>query len=66
MTEFAVKFSVPMIVYVKAKDEADARRIFDDYDSRTEEEHVMLEEFHDDEEAQDIPLVITSVENLDE
>lgn len=64
MTDFAVKFMVPMFVYIEAKDEKEARRIFDD--PQTDDEHTMLEEFHDDEDAQATPFVITSVENLDD
>lgn len=64
MTEFAVKFMVPMFVYITADDEAEARRIFED--PQTDDENDMLVDFHDDEEAAPIPLVITSVENLDE
>lgn len=64
MTEFAVKFMVPMFVYIKADDEAEARRIFDD--PQTDDENDMLVDFHDDEEAASTPLVITSVENLDD
>lgn len=63
MTDFAVKFMVPMFVYIEADDEAEARRIFED--PQTDDENDMLVEFRDDEEAAHVPLVITSVVNLD-
>lgn len=65
MREFAVMFGLPMIVYIKASSKAEARRIFDNPQIRTEEQHVMLEEFHDDEVGQALPYVITGVVEVD-